>query len=46
METMLSTYLAYSRPVLSDKGRLTLKISNLFNTRRFGIDTTGANFEK
>ena len=46
METMLSTYLAYSRPVLSDKGRLTLKISDLFNTRRFGIDTSGANFEK
>ena len=46
METMLSTDLAYSRPVLSDKGRLTLKISDLFNTRRFGIDTSGANFEK
>jgi hypothetical protein len=46
METMLSTDLAYSRPVLSNKGRLTLKISDLFNTRRFGIDTSGANFDK
>ncbi len=46
METMLSTDLAYSRPVLSEKGRLTLKISDLFNTRRFGIDTNGANFDK
>ena len=46
METMLSSDLAYSRPVLSNKGRLTLKISDLFNTRRFGIDTSGANFDK
>ena len=46
METMLCRYLAYSRPVLSDKLRLILKISNLFNTRRFGIDTSGVNFEK
>ena len=46
MKTMLSTDLAYSRPVLSNKGKLTIKISDLFNTRGFGIDTHGASFDQ
>ena len=46
MKTMFSTDLAYSRPVLSDKGKLTLKISDLFNTRQFGIDTHGSTFDQ
>ena len=46
MKTMFSTDLAYSRPVFSDKGKLTLKISDLFNTRGFGIDTYGAMFDQ
>ena len=46
MKTMFSTDLAYSRPVLSDKGKLTVKISDLFNTRAFGIDTHGPMFDQ
>ena len=46
MQTMFSTDLAYSRPVLSDKGKLTVKISDIFNTRGFGIDTHGAMFDQ
>ena len=46
MKTMFSTDLAYSHPVLSDKGKLTLKISDLFNTRQFGIDTHGSTFDQ
>lgn len=46
MKTMFSTDLAYSRPVLKDKGKLTLRISDLFNTRAFGIDTHGPSFDQ
>jgi len=46
MKTMFSADLAYSRPVLSNKGKLTLKISDLFNTRGFGIDTHGPTFDQ
>ena len=46
MHTMFSSDLAYSRPVLSDKGKLTMKISDVFNTRQFGIDTRGASFDQ
>lgn len=46
MQTMFSTDLAYSRPVLSDKGKLTMKISDIFNTRQFGIETRGAMFDQ
>lgn len=44
--TMFSTDLAYSRPVLSDKGKLTVKISDIFNTRGFGIETRGPMFDQ
>ena len=46
MKTMFSTDIAYSRPVLSDKGKFTVKISDIFNTRGFGIDTHGAMFDQ
>lgn len=46
MQTMFSTDLAYSRPVLSDKGKLTMKISDIFNTRQFGIETSGVMFDQ
>ena len=46
MYTMFSTDLAYSRPLFSKQGKLTLKISDVFNTRRFGIDTYGRNFDQ
>lgn len=46
MHTMFSTDLAYSRPLFSKKGKLTLRISDVFNTRRFGIDTYGRNFDQ
>ena len=46
MYTMFSTDLAYSRPLFSKKGKLTLRISDVFNTRRFGIDTYGRNFDQ
>jgi len=46
MKTMFSTDLAYSRPVFSDKGKFTLKISDIFNTRGFGIDTRGPMFDQ
>jgi len=46
MKTMFSTDLAYSRPVFSEKGKLTFRVSDVFNTRRFGIDTYGRNFDQ
>ena len=46
MYTMFSTDLAYSRPLFSNQGKLTLRISDIFNTRRFGIDTYGRNFDQ
>ena len=46
MYTMFSTDLAYSRPLFSKQGKLTLRISDVFNTRRFGIDTYGRNFDQ
>ena len=46
MQTMFSTDLAYSRPVFSDKAKLTMKISDVFNTRQFGIETSGMMFDQ
>ena len=46
MYTMFSTDIAYSRPLFSKQGKLTLRISDVFNTRRFGIDTFGRNFDQ
>jgi outer membrane receptor protein involved in Fe transport len=46
MKTMFSTDLAYSRSVFSDKGKFTLKVSDIFNTRGFGIDTRGSMFDQ
>ena len=46
MKTMFSTDLAYSRPIFSEKGKLTFRVSDVFNTRRFGIDTYGRNFDQ
>ena len=46
MKTMFSTDLAYSRPVFSDKGKFTLKVSDIFNTRGFVIDTRGPMFDQ
>jgi len=46
MKTMFSTDLAYSRSVFSDNGKFTLKVSDVFNTRGFGIDTRGPMFDQ
>jgi len=46
MKTMFSTDLAYSRSVFSDNGKFTLKVSDIFNTRGFGIDTRGPMFDQ
>ena len=46
MRTMFSTDLAYSRPIFSDNAKLTLRVSDVFNTQRFGIDTYGRNFDQ
>ena len=46
MRTMFSTDLAYSGPIFSNKAKFTIKISDLFNTRGFGIDTQGASFDQ
>nr|MCS5663185.1 TonB-dependent receptor [Flavobacteriales bacterium] len=46
MKTMFSTDLAYSRSVFYDNGKFTLKVSDIFNTRGFGIDTRGPMFDQ
>lgn len=46
METMSSIDLVYSKSVFSESGKLNVKISDLFNTRGFGIDTYGAMFDQ
>jgi len=46
MKTMFSSDLAYSRPIFYDKGKFTVKISDIFNTRGFGIETRGPMFDQ
>ena len=46
MKTMFSSDIAYSKPIFSDQGKLTVRISDVFNTQRFGIDTNGRNFDQ
>ena len=43
---MLSTDFAYSYPIFNDKIKFTLKLSDVFNTRGFGIDTRGEMFDQ
>lgn len=46
MKTMFNTDLVYAKDVFSDKGKLTLKLSDVFNTSGFGIDTYGEMFDQ
>ena len=46
MRTMFSSDLAYSRPIFSDMGKMTLKLSDVFNTRGFGIESYGPSFDQ
>lgn len=46
MKTMFSSDIAYSRPVLSDKGKLTVKLSDIFNTRKHAMELYGPNFDR
>lgn len=46
MKTMFSSDIAYSRPVLNDKGKLTVKYSDIFNTRKHAMELTGPNFDR
>ena len=46
MLTMFSSDLAYSRPIFSEMGKMTIKVSDLFNTRAFGIESYGSSFDQ
>ncbi len=46
MLTMFSSDLAYSRPIFSEMGKMTLKVSDVFNTRAFGIESYGPSFDQ
>lgn len=46
MKTMFNTDLVYAKNIFSDKGKFTVKISDVFNTSGFGIDTYGKMFDQ
>ena len=46
MLTMFSSDLAYSRTIFSGMGKMTFKVSDLFNTMAFGIDSYGPFFNQ
>ncbi|MDG1849666.1 MAG: outer membrane beta-barrel family protein, partial [Flavobacteriales bacterium] len=46
MKTMFNTDLVYAKTIFSNKGKLTLKLSDVFNTSGFGIDTFGERFDQ
>jgi len=43
---MFNTDLVYAKNIFSDQGKLTIKLSDVFNTSGFAIDTFGENFDQ
>lgn len=46
MKTMFNTDLVYAKNIFSDQGKLTIKLSDVFNTSGFAIETFGENFDQ
>ncbi len=46
MKTMFSSDIAYSTSILKESGKLTIKYSDIFKSRRYAMDLTGPGFDR